>query len=71
MNDYFLFIHTFANGSVMLGVETGFEKIPLNEWNWFELRLTYLDSVSGHPTLQAVLLFETKSEKLNQMSCSI
>merc|ERR1719362_2298640 len=35
---------TFANGSVILGVEAGFEKIPLSEWNWFELRLTYLDS---------------------------
>ena len=64
-------MYTFANGSAILCVETGFGKIPLNEWNWFELRLTYLDSVSGHPTLQAVLLFETKLEKFNQMSCSI
>jgi len=56
---------------VILGVEAGFEKIPLSEWNWFELRLTYRDSVSGHPTLQAVLLFETRLEKFNQMSCSI
>ena len=57
-------MYTLVNCSAFHCVEAGFERIPPNDGHSFELSLTYPYSVSGHPTLQVVLLFETKLDMI-------